>query len=60
MPSWTRFHRKEAIVAAWSLSDKEWDALDRLRFGTSEAQLIRNGTIILMSAAGRCLELSAG
>jgi transposase len=40
-------------MVAWSLSDKEWDALDRLRFGTGDAQVFRNATIILMSAAGR-------
>jgi transposase len=40
-------------MAAWSLSDKEWDALDRLRFGTSDATVFRNATIILMTAAGR-------
>ena len=40
-------------MAAWSLSEKEWDALDRLRFGTSNAAVFRNATIILMSATGR-------
>jgi transposase len=40
-------------MAAWSLSNKEWDALDRLRFGTSDAAVFRNATIILMSAVGR-------
>ena len=39
-------------MAAWSLSDKEWDALDRVRFGTTDAAVFRNATIILMSAAG--------
>jgi transposase len=43
----------EAIMAAWSLSDKECDALDRLRFSTNEAAVFRNATIILMSATGR-------
>jgi transposase len=40
-------------MAAWSLSDKEWDALDQLRFGTTDAAVFRNATIILMSAVGR-------
>ena len=40
-------------MAAWSLSDKDWDALDRLRFSTSDAAVFRNAMIILMSAVGR-------
>jgi len=40
-------------MAAWSLSDDEWDALDRLRFSTSDATVFRNATIILMSGEGR-------
>ena len=40
-------------MAAWSLTDKEWDALDRLRFSTTDAAVFRNATIILMSAVGR-------
>ena len=40
-------------MAAWSLSEKAWDALDRLRFSTTDAVVFRNATIILMSAAGR-------
>jgi transposase len=43
----------EAIMAGWSLTDQEWDALDRLRFSTSDAAVFRNATIILMSATGR-------
>lgn len=39
-------------MAAWKLSDTEWDALDDLRFSTKEATVFRNATIILMSAAG--------
>lgn len=38
---------------AWTLSDREWDALDRLRFSTPDAAVFRNATIILMSGAGR-------
>jgi transposase len=40
-------------MAAWSVSDKDWDELDRLRFSTSDAAVFRNATIILMSAVGR-------
>jgi transposase len=35
------------------LSEQEWEALDHARFGTTEAQVFRNATIILMTAAGR-------
>lgn len=37
----------------WKLTDKQWEALDDLRFSTSDKALFRNATIILMSAAGR-------
>ncbi len=40
-------------MAAWTLSDEQWDALDKFRFGTSDAMVFRNATIILMSAVGR-------
>src|SRR5262249_48224850 len=40
-------------MAAWTLSSEQWDALDRLRFATTDAALFRNATIILMSAVGR-------
>ena len=40
-------------MAAWTLSDEQWDALDKFRFGTSDATVFRNATIILMSAVGR-------
>lgn len=40
-------------MAAWKLSNKEWDALDELRFGTADAAVFRNATIILMSGVGR-------
>ena len=36
-------------MAAWSLDDAEWDALDELRFSTSDADVFRNATMILMS-----------
>lgn len=37
----------------WRLTDGQWDALDYLRFGTSDAEVFRNATMILMTAAGR-------
>jgi hypothetical protein len=40
-------------MAAWNLPDKEWDVLDRLRFGTGDATVFRNATMIPMSAVGR-------
>ena len=40
-------------MAAWTLTDEQWDALDRVRFGTTDATVFRNATIILMSAVGR-------
>src|SRR5262245_32108741 len=40
-------------MAAWRLSNKSWDALDQLRFSTTDATVFRNATIILMSAVGR-------
>jgi transposase len=46
------FDYMEAATMAWKLSNKEWDAVDNLRFSTTEAAVFRNATIILMSAAG--------
>jgi transposase len=40
-------------MARWKLSDEQWDALDELRFSTTDAVVFRNATIILMSGAGR-------
>jgi transposase len=40
-------------MAAWTLSDKEWDALDDVRFATTDKAVFRNATIILMSGVGR-------
>jgi transposase len=37
----------------WKLTDAEWDALDHLRFGTTDAEVFRNATMILMTAVGR-------
>jgi hypothetical protein len=36
-------------MGAWSLSDEEWDALDQLRFGTTDALASRNATFTLMT-----------
>jgi transposase len=40
-------------MATWTLSDEQWDALDRLRFGGTDVTVFRNATIILMTAVGR-------
>ena len=40
-------------MAAWTLSTEQWDILDDVRFGTTDATVFRNATIILMSAVGR-------
>lgn len=40
-------------MRTWELSEQEWEALDRTRFGTTEVQVFRNATIILMTAVGR-------
>jgi transposase len=40
-------------MAGWKLEDAEWDALDEVRFSTSDADVFRNATVILMSAVGR-------
>jgi putative transposase len=40
-------------MSRWDLSEQEWEALDRMRFATTEAALFRNVTIILMTAVGR-------
>ncbi len=38
---------------ARKLTDDQWDALDHLRFSTTDAEVFRNATIILMTAVGR-------
>ena len=43
----------------WKLRDTEWDALDHLRFGTTDAEVFRNATLILMTAVGRSKNLIA-
>ena len=40
-------------MAAGTLTDSQWDELDRLRFSTRDARVFRNATIILLSGAGR-------
>jgi putative transposase len=40
-------------MARLKLTDAQWEALDRLRFSTTEAEVFRNGTVILMTAVGR-------
>lgn len=40
-------------MSRWDLSEQEWEALDRMRFATTEAAVFRNVTIILMTAVGR-------
>jgi transposase len=40
-------------MARGKLTDKQWDALDALRFSTTEVAVFRNATIILMSDVGR-------
>src|SRR5262245_14065206 len=40
-------------MARRKLTDKEWDALDALRFSTSDVAVFRNATVILMSDVGR-------
>ena len=40
-------------MSRWTLSEQEWEALDRMRFTTTDAALFRNVTIVLMTAVGR-------
>ena len=42
------------------LTENQWDALDRLRITTGSADIFRNCTIILMSAAGSSKAAIAG
>ena len=39
-------------MVSLKLTDKQWDALDQMRFSTRDAKVFRNATIILLSAAG--------
>ena len=40
-------------MAAWTLTDKEWDEVDEFRSSARDARVFRNATIILMSSVGR-------
>jgi len=40
-------------MVRWKLTDAQWEALDQLRFSTTDAEVFRNATVILMSAVGR-------
>ena len=40
-------------MAGWKLDDEAWDALDELRFSTSDADVFRNATVVLMTSVGR-------
>ena len=40
-------------MAAWMLTDAEFDVVDELRSSTRDARVFRNATIILMSRVGR-------
>ena len=40
-------------MTGWKLTDKQWEALDDLRFSTADKALFRNAAIIITSAAGR-------
>ena len=41
------------MARAKKLTDKDWEALDALRFSSTDADVFRNATIILMSDTGR-------
>ena len=43
-------------MARWKLTDKQWEALDELRFSTTEVAVFRNATVILMSSVGRSVQ----
>jgi transposase len=43
-------------MARWKLTDKQWDALDNLRFSTTDVAVFRNATVILMSSVGRSVQ----
>lgn len=40
-------------MPAWKLDSDAWNALDDLRFSTTDASVFRNATIILMTGVGR-------
>jgi len=43
----------EGNMSTWELSEQEWEALDHVRLGTTEAWVFRKATIIPMTTAGR-------
>jgi transposase len=43
-------------MTRWKLTDKQWDALDELRFSTTEVAVFRNATVVLMSSVGRSVQ----
>jgi hypothetical protein len=43
--------RKEWNTSDWKLTDAQWEALDALRFSTTDAEVFRHATAILMTAA---------
>jgi putative transposase len=47
-------------MAHWKLTDAQWEALDKLRFSTTDAEVFRNGTVILMTSVGRSKQSIAG
>jgi putative transposase len=40
-------------MAAWTLTDQQWDEVDEFRSSARDARAFRNATIILMSSVGR-------
>ena len=40
-------------MAAWKLTDQQWDEVDEFRASARDARVFRNATIILLSNAGR-------
>ena len=40
-------------MAAWTLTDPQWDEVDEFRSSARDARVFRNATIILLSSAGR-------
>ena len=40
-------------MAAWKLTDQQWNEVDELRSSSRDARVFRNATIILMSSVGR-------
>ena len=47
------------VMVAWKLTDKQWDALDQMRFSTRDAKVFRNATIIFVLRGWLGLERDA-